>query len=139
LLAESAGELRVVPTIAVGSSNHDSELDLPALGDSINRLVGGNGSIRFQPGTTTWQGHGPVLIERVARMLLVAPRATVTVRGHASADLPNAHGLAETRARLVRDVVLGQGVPAAMVETSVSVVNASELADISRQVDILVR
>jgi len=139
LLAESAGELRVDPAIVVGSSNHDRELDLPALGDSIDRLVGGNGSIRFQPGTTDWQGHGPVLIQRVARMLLVAPRATVTVRGHASAEAPNALDLAETRARMVRDVVLGQGVPAAMVETAVSVDNAPELTDTSRQVDILVR
>ncbi|MCS7481310.1 OmpA family protein [Umezawaea endophytica] len=139
LLQAAAGELRVEPTIVVGSSNHDRELDLVALGDSINRLVGGNGGIRFQPGTTAWQGHGPVLIDRVARMLLVAPRATVTVRGHASADSPDARELAETRARLVRDVVLAQGVRPAMVETAISVDNAPELTDTSRQVDILVR
>ncbi|MEO6081607.1 MAG: OmpA family protein, partial [Umezawaea sp.] len=139
LLDGAAGELRVEPSIVVGTSNHDRELDLAALGDSVNRLVGGNGSIRFQPGSTSWQGHGPVLIQRAARMLLVAPRATVTVRGHASADVPDARDLAETRARLVRDVVLGQGVPAAMVETAVSVDSAPESTDTSRQVDILVR
>lgn len=139
LLDAAAGELRVEPSIVVGSSNHDRELDLVALGDSVNRLVGGNGGIRFQPDSTSWQGHGPVLIQRAARMLLVAPRATVTVRGHASADVPDARGLAETRARMVRDVVLGQGVPAAMVETAVSVDDAPESTDTARQVDILVR
>jgi peptidoglycan-binding protein ArfA len=139
LLEAAAKGLRVDSAIVVGSSNHDRELDLPALGDSINRLVGGNGGIRFQPDSTTWQGHGPVLIERVARMLLVAPKATVTVRGHASVDVPDARGLAEARARLVRDVVLGQGVPPAMVETAVSVDNAPETTGTSRQVDILVR
>ncbi len=139
LLDAAVGELRVEPAIVVGTSNRTRELDLPALGDSINRLVGGNGGIRFHPDSTTWQGHGPVLVERVARMLLVAPRATVTVRGHASVDVPDARGLAETRARMVRDVVLGQGVPAAMVETAVSVDNAPESTDTTRQVDILVR
>jgi peptidoglycan-binding protein ArfA len=131
--------LRVEPSIVVGSSNHDRELDLAALGDSVSRLVVGNGGIKFQPDSTTWQGHGPVLIQRAARMLLVAPRATVTVRGHASVDVPDARGLAETRARLVRDVVLGQGVPPAMVETAVSVDSAPESTDTTRQVDILVR
>lgn len=139
LLDASAGELRVEPSIVVGSSNHDRELDLAALGDSVSRLVVGNGGIKFQPDSTTWQGHGPVLIQRAARMLLVAPRATVTVRGHASVDVPDARGLAETRARLVRDVVLGQGVPPAMVETAVSVDSAPESTDTTRQVDILVR
>ncbi|HEX6346034.1 MAG TPA: hypothetical protein VFZ92_33605 [Umezawaea sp.] len=139
LLAASAGELRVEQAIAVGSSNHDRELDLAALNDSIGRLVGGNGGVRFQPGSTDWQGHGPVLIERVARMLLVAPRATVTVRGHASAEVPDARALAETRARMVRDVVLGQGVSPALVEMAVSIDTAPELTDTTRQVDITVR
>ena len=139
LLDAAAGGLKVAPAFEVGPSARSGDLDLPALGDSINRLVGGNGSIRFQPDSTAWQGHGPVLVQRVARMLLVAPRATVTVRGHASADVPDARGLAETRARLVRDVVLGQGVPPALVETAVSVDNAPETTDTSRQVDILVR
>lgn len=139
LLTAAAGDLAVVPSIEVGPSTKDSALDLPALGDSIDRLVGGNGSIRFQPDTTTWQGHGPVLIQRVARMLLVAPRATVTVRGHASAAAADPRGLAETRARMVRDVVLGQGVDPAMVETAISLDNAPESTDTSRQVDILVR
>ncbi|PRY40742.1 peptidoglycan-binding protein ArfA [Umezawaea tangerina] len=139
VLTGAAGNLRVAPAIEVGPSIQDSALDLPALGDSINRLVGGNGSIRFQPDTTTWQGHGPVLVQRVARMLLVAPRATITVRGHASAAAADARGLAETRARMVRDVVLGQGVNPAMVETAVSLDDAPESTDTSRQVDILVR
>lgn len=139
LLDAAAGELRVEPSIVVGSSNHDRELDLAALADSVTRLVGGNGGIRFQPETTSWQGRALVLIERAARMLLVAPRATVTVRGHASVDVPDARGLAETRARMVRDVLLGQGVPAAMVETAVSVDTAPESTDTTRQVDILVR
>jgi peptidoglycan-binding protein ArfA len=139
MLANASGELRVEQTITAGSSSYDGDLDLRALGDSINRLVGGNGSIRFQPESAEWQGHGPVLIERVGRMLLVAPRASVTVLGHASASSVDAHGLAENRARLVRDVLVGQGVSPALVETAVSIDNAPESTDAVRQVDILVR
>ncbi len=40
---------------------------------------------------------------------------------------------------MVRDVVLGQGVNPAMVETAVSLDDAPESTDTSRQVDILVR
>jgi len=117
----------------------DVPLDVAALQRSVTALVQGNGGLRFETGSTDWQGHGPVLVNRVGRLLLVAPSSTVTLVGHASAEHPDAHHLASTRAGMVRDLFAAQGVRPDRMKTSVSVDTAPENSDpVTRQVDVLV-
>ncbi|MFD7656219.1 OmpA family protein [Actinosynnema sp. NPDC059797] len=113
--------------------------DVGALQRSVTAMVQRNGGFRFEPGTTDWQGHGPVLVNRVGRLLLAAPASTITLVGHASAESPDAHDLASTRAGMVRDLFAAQGVRPDRIETSVSVDTAPENSDpAARQVDVLI-
>ncbi|MBY8847324.1 hypothetical protein [Saccharothrix longispora] len=99
-----------------------------------------NGGFRFEPATTTWQGRGPVLVDRVGRLLLVAPRTVVALVGHASAGHPDADAPATARARAVRDLFVARGVRADRIGLSASVDPVSEGAEPSaRQVDVLLR
>ncbi|MGM1059387.1 OmpA family protein [Saccharothrix sp. Mg75] len=115
-------------------------LDVTAFQRSITSMVQGNGGFRFEPGTAAWQGHGPVLVDRVGRLLLVAPRTAVTLVGHASAEHPEAAGLAATRAVMVRDLFVAQGVRPDRIVLSLSVDPVPEgVEPAARQVDVLVR
>ncbi|QFZ18104.1 OmpA family protein [Saccharothrix syringae] len=115
-------------------------LDVAALQRSVTNMVQGGGGFRFEPGTTGWEGYGPVLVGRVGRLLLVAPRSTITLVGHASTERPDARDLALARVGVVRDLFVAQGVRPDQVETSVSIDAAPEGADpVARQVDVLIR
>ncbi|MCP2244286.1 hypothetical protein [Lentzea aerocolonigenes] len=133
-LADAASGLRVTDRIEVGPSATAGDLNVEALHDSINRLVNGNGSIRFVQGTTAWEGHGTVLVERVARMLLVAPRASITLVAHGTDP-----AMASTRAQMVRDVLVGQGVSPALIATETRPAPDGEFDPATRQVDVVVR
>ncbi|GAA1276011.1 hypothetical protein GCM10009634_19010 [Saccharothrix xinjiangensis] len=113
--------------------------DVGALQRSVTAMVQRNGGFRFEPGTTDWQGHGPVLVNRVGRLLLAAPASTVTLVGHASAERPDAHDLASARAGMVRDLFTAQGVRPDRIETTVVVDTAPENSDPATcQVDVLI-
>ncbi|SEQ90081.1 peptidoglycan-binding protein ArfA [Lentzea xinjiangensis] len=131
---QAANGLEVVDRLEVGPSAAVGDLNVEALHDSVNRLVNGNGAIRFVQGTTAWEGHGPVLAERVGRMLLVAPRASITLVAHGTDP-----AIAATRAQMVRDVLVGQGVPAALIATETRPAPDGEFDPAKRQVDVVVR
>lgn len=115
------------------------EVDLAALQRSVTAMIAGNGGFRFAPSTAEWQGHGPVLVDRVGRLLLVAPKATITLNGHASAGQPDAQGLARRRAEAVRALFVAQGVRAERIRTAVVLDVAPENTDPAvRQVDVLI-
>lgn len=126
--------LRVTEHLQVGPSAAGGDLDVAALHDSISRLVNGNGAIRFVQGTASWEGHGPVLIQRVGRMLLVAPRASITLVAHGTDP-----AMAATRALMVRDVLVGQGVSPALIATETRPAPDGEYDPATRQVDVVVR
>lgn len=115
------------------------DLDLAALQRSVTAMVNGNGGFRFEPSSTAWQGHGPVLVDRVGRLLLVAPRATVTLTGHASSTgHPDPRALAQQRADAVRALFVAQGVRPERIRTAVVLDAAPENTDpATRQVDVL--
>ncbi|SDF75845.1 peptidoglycan-binding protein ArfA [Lentzea fradiae] len=133
-VAEAAQGLQVTDRVEIGPSTVSGDLDAAALHDSVNRMVNGNGALRFVQGTTAWEGHGPVLAERVGRLLLVAPRASVTLVAHGTEP-----AVAEKRAQLVRDVLVGQGVPAALIATETRPAPDGEYDPATRQVDVVVR
>lgn len=115
------------------------DLDLGALQRSVAALVRSNGGFRFEPGTADWQGHGSVLVERVARLLLVAPRAVVSLNGHAGTEHPDPRGLAQQRAEVVRDLFVAQGVRPDRLRTAVTVDPGPErTSPTARQVDVLI-
>ena len=96
--------------------------------------MNGNGAIRFVQGTTAWEGHGPVLVQRVGRMLLVAPRASITLVAHGTDP-----AMATTRAEMVRDVLVGQGVSPALIALETRPAPDGEYDPALRQVDVVVR
>ncbi|MDR6592162.1 hypothetical protein ACFFSW_03690 [Saccharothrix longispora] len=99
-----------------------SPVDVVALQRSVTAVVEGDGGLRFEPGTTAWQGHGPVLV------------------GHPSAEHPDADAPATARARAVRDLFVARGVRPDRIGLSASVDPVSERAEPSaRQVDVLLR
>ncbi|MDQ2584173.1 hypothetical protein [Saccharothrix yanglingensis] len=117
-----------------------SAVDLTASRRSITAMVEGDGGFRFEPGAATRQGHGPVLVDRVGRLLLVAPRTAIALVGHASAEHPDAEAPATARACAVRDRFVAQGVRPDRIGLSASVDPVSEGAEPSaRQVDVLLR
>ncbi|MEU7526302.1 OmpA family protein [Saccharothrix sp. NPDC042600] len=115
------------------------DLDLAALRRSVTAMINGNGGFRFEPSSTAWQGHGPVLVDRVGRLLLVAPKATVTLTGHASSTgHPDPRALAQQRADAVRALFVAQGVRPERIRTAVVLDAAPENTDpATRQVDVL--
>lgn len=116
-----------------------SDLDLVALQRSVTAMVQNNGGFRFEPVSTTWQGHGPVLIDRVGRLLLVAPKATITLTGHATPEHPDPRGLAHQRAGLVRDLFVAQGVRPDRIRTTATIDAGPESSNqAARQVDVLI-
>ncbi|XVV06421.1 OmpA family protein [Actinosynnema sp. CA-248983] len=122
------------PRVDVGAP-----VDLAALQRSVTAMINGGGGFRFEPSSTAWQGHGPVLADRVGRLLLVAPTATVTLNGHASTQHPDAHALAQQRADAVRALFVAQGVRPDRIRTAVVLDVASENTDpATRQVDVLI-
>ena len=131
---QAANGLQITDRVEVGPSESTGELNVEALHDSINRLVNGNGAIRFVQGTTGWEGHGPVLVERVGRMLLVAPRASVTLVAHGTDP-----AMATKRAEMVRDVLVGQGVSPALIALETRPAPDGEYDPATRQVDVVVR
>ncbi|HUQ55068.1 hypothetical protein [Lentzea sp.] len=131
---EATNGLQVTDRVEVGPSTVSGDLNVEALHDSISRLVNGNGAIRFVQGTTAWEGHGPVLVQRVGRMLLVAPRASVTLVAHGTDPT-----MAEKRAQMVRDVLVGQGVSSALIATETRPAPDGEYDPATRQVDVVVR
>jgi peptidoglycan-binding protein ArfA len=140
-LRDVAGDLPVREHIEIGARGTAGDLDVVALSDSVTRLLRGSGGIRFRPHSTEWEGGGAALVERVGRLLLVAPHATTTVVGHASAThaCGDPRALAEARANRVRDVLAGRGVPPALLEVSTSVDAAAESDPAARLVDVRVR
>ncbi|MET9224273.1 hypothetical protein [Lentzea sp. NPDC003310] len=131
---DAANGLQVSDRIEVGPSTSVGDLDVAALHDSISRLVNGNGAIRFVQGTTAWEGHGPVLVERVGRMLLVAPRASITLIAHGTDQ-----AMATKRGEMVRDVLVGQGVSPALIAIETRPAPGGEYDPVTRQVDVAVR
>ncbi|MEJ2853898.1 MULTISPECIES: OmpA family protein [unclassified Saccharothrix] len=132
-------EPRVDVGAQVGGSLGGSDIDLAALQRSVTAMVEGNGGFRFAPSSTEWQGHGPVLVDRVGRLLLVAPKATITLNGHASTGHPDPHGLARQRAEAVRALFVAQGVRPERIRTAVVLDVAPENTDpAARQVDVLI-
>lgn len=117
-LRSVAGELRVDEDFTIGPAAITGDLDMRALHDSVQRVVGDG--IGFEP-------YDPAQAERVGELLLVAPRAPVTLV--ARAPEPE---LAKARAAQVRDTLVRQGVSPAVIETKVAV-------DPADQVDVLVR
>ena len=130
----AANGLRITDRVEVGPSASAGDLNVEALHDSINRLVNGNGAIRFVQGTTAWEGHGPVLVQRVGRMLLVAPRASITLVAHGTDP-----AMATTRAEMVRDVLVSQGVSPALIALETRPAPDGEYDPALRQVDVVVR
>lgn len=117
-----------------------SPVDGVALQRSVTAVVEGDGGFRFEPETTAWQGHGPVLADRVGRLLLVAPRTAVALVGHPSAEHPDADAPATARARAVRDLFVARGVRPDRIGLSASVDPVSEGAEPSaHQIDVLLR
>ncbi|MGW6932662.1 hypothetical protein ACWGE0_21585 [Lentzea sp. NPDC054927] len=131
---QAANGLQITDRVEVGPSASVGDLNVEALHDSISRLVNGNGAIRFVQGTTAWEGHGPVLVQRVGRMLLVAPRASITLVAHGTDP-----AMATTRAELVRDVLVGQGVPSTLIAVETRPAPDGEYDPAARQVDVVVR
>ncbi|WP_199440828.1 OmpA family protein [Umezawaea beigongshangensis] len=140
-LRDAAGDLPVREHVVIGARPAVGDLDVAALNDSVARLLRGSGGIRFQPGSAEFEGDGAVLVERVGRLLRVAPRVTTTVVGHASAahDREDSRALAGARANRVRDVLAARGVPLALLEVSTSVDAAAESDPAARLVDVRVR
>ncbi len=130
----AANGLQVTDRIEIGPSATAGDLNVGALHDSINRLVNGDGAIRFVQGTTWWEGHGPDLVQRVGRMLLVAPRASVTLVAHGTDP-----AMAATRAQMVRDLLVGQGVSPALIAVETRPAPDGEYDPATRQVDVEVR
>jgi len=130
----AANGLRVTDRIEIGPSTTAGDLNVGALHDSINRLVNGDGAIRFVQGTTGWEGRGPELVQRVGRMLLVAPRASVTLVAHGTDP-----AMAATRAQMVRDLLVGQGVSPALIAVETRPAPDGEYDPATRQVDVEVR
>lgn len=133
-VTQAANGLQVTDRIEVGSSAAVGDLNVEALHDSISRLVNGNGAIRFVQGTTAYEGHGTVLIQRVGRMLLVAPRASITLVAHGTDQ-----AVATTRGQMVRDVLVGQGVSPALIAIETRPAPGGEYDPVTRQVDVVVR
>ncbi|GLY50537.1 hypothetical protein [Lentzea sp. NBRC 102530] len=133
-LKQAANGLQVTDRIEVGPSTNAGDLNVEALHDSISRLVNGNGAIRFVQGTTAYEGHGTVLIQRVGRMLLVAPRASITLVAHGTDPT-----MAQTRGQMVRDVLVGQGVSPALIAIETRPAPDGEYDPATRQVDVVVR
>jgi hypothetical protein len=131
---QAANGLQITDRVEVGPSAVVGDLNVEALDDSISRLVNGNGAIRFVQGTTSWEGHGPVLIQRVGRMLLVAPRASITLVAHGTDP-----AMATKRAEMVRDVLVGQGVSSALIAVETRPAPDGEYDPATRQVDVVVR
>ncbi|MGI5499919.1 hypothetical protein [Lentzea sp. CA-135723] len=131
---QAANGLQVTDRIEVGPSTTAGDLNVEALHDSISRLVNGNGAIRFVQGTTAYEGHGTVLIQRVGRMLLVAPRASITLVAHGTDPV-----MARTRGEMVRDVLVGQGVSPALIAIETRPAPGGEYDPATRQVDVAVR
>ncbi|MGW6447293.1 hypothetical protein [Lentzea sp. NPDC055074] len=131
---DAANGLQVTDRIEIGPSTVVSDLNVEALHDSISRLVNGNGAIRFVQGTTAYEGHGTVLIQRVGRMLLVAPRASITLVAHGTDQ-----AMATTRGEMVRDVLVGQGVSPALIAIETRPAPGGEYDPATRQVDVVVR
>lgn len=131
---QAANGLQITDRVEVGPSASAGDLNVEALHDSINRLVNGNGAIRFVQGTTAWEGHGPVLVQRVGRMLLVAPRASVTLVAHGTDP-----AMATQRAEMVRDELVGQGVSPALIALETRPAPDGEYDPALRQVDVVVR
>lgn len=133
-VGDAANGMRVTDRVEVGPSTVTGDLDVGALQESVNRLVNGNGALRFVQGTTAWEGHAQALAERVGRVLLVAPRASITLVAHGTEP-----AVAETRARMVRDVLVGQGVSPALIATETRPAPDGEYDPATRQVDVVVR
>ncbi|WP_329791622.1 hypothetical protein V1227_06760 [Lentzea sp. DG1S-22] len=133
-VTQAANGLQLTDRIEVAPSAQAGDLDVGALHDSISRLVGGNGAIRFVQGTTAWEGHGPVLVERVGRMLLVAPRASITLVAHGTDQ-----AMATKRGEMVRDVLVGRGVSPALIAIETRPAPDGEYDPATRQVDVVVR
>ncbi|MGZ3145147.1 hypothetical protein ACVDFE_24750 [Lentzea chajnantorensis] len=133
-IRQAANGLRVTDRVEIGPSTTAGDLDVAALHDSISRMVNGNGAIRFVQGTTAWEGHGPVLVHRVGRMLLVAPRASVTLVAHGTDPVT-----ATTRGQMVRDELVGQGVSPALIAVETRPAPDGEYDPATRQVDVVVR
>ncbi|WP_154697737.1 hypothetical protein [Lentzea guizhouensis] len=131
---QAANGLQVTDRIEIGPSTTIGDLNVEALHDSVNRLVNGNGAIRFVQGTTAWEGHGPVLVHRVGRMLLVAPRASITLVAHGTDP-----ATATKRGELVRDELVGQGVSPALIAIETRPAPDGEYDPATRQVDVVVR
>ncbi|USX53333.1 hypothetical protein [Lentzea sp. HUAS12] len=131
---QAANGLQVTDRIEIGPSTTTGDLNVEALHDSISRLVNGNGAIRFVQGTTAYEGHGPVLIQRVGRMLLVAPRASITLVAHGTDQ-----AMAVKRGEMVRDVLVGQGVAPALIAIETRPAPGGEYDPATRQVDVVVR
>ncbi|MFD4672525.1 hypothetical protein ACFWNN_22555 [Lentzea sp. NPDC058450] len=131
---QAANGLQVTDRIEVAPSTTAGDLNVEALHDSISRLVNGNGAIRFVQGTTAYEGHGTVLIQRVGRMLLVAPRASITLVAHGTDPV-----MARTRGEMVRDVLVGQGVSTALIAIETRPAPGGEYDPATRQVDVVVR
>ncbi|TWP52097.1 hypothetical protein FKR81_10970 [Lentzea tibetensis] len=122
-LRSVAGALVVDEDFRIGDPVTTGDLNVRALNESVKRTVGEG--IPFHD--ISWD---PALAERVGRLLLVAPRTPVTLVAHAPQP-----DLAKTRAALVRDVLVAQGVSPAVIETTVDV----DPAGSSNQVDVIVR
>lgn len=122
------------PRVDVGA-----QVDLAALQRSVTAMIEGGGGFRFEPSSTAWQGHGPVLVDHVGRLLLVAPTAAITLNGHASNEHPDAPALARQRADAVRALFVAQGVRPDRIRTAVVLDSAPENTDpATRQVDVLI-
>ncbi|MEU4804731.1 OmpA family protein [Actinosynnema sp. NPDC023587] len=117
----------------------ESDLDVVALQRSITAMVRDDGGLRFEPVSATWEGQGPALVDRVGRLLSAAPRATVTLTGHATPEHPDPRGLAHQRAGLVRDLLVAQGVRPERIRTTATIDTGPESSDqAARRVDVLI-
>ncbi|MCO1580780.1 hypothetical protein M8C13_33990 [Crossiella sp. SN42] len=107
--------------LTVGPSPLPSTVDIRALDAAVGRMVDGAGGISFEAATVRWgEGHGPRLVERIGRLLRVAPKSLITVTAWASEEQPpgvDPRKLAGRRAELVRDLLAGQGIPRELITT----------------------
>lgn len=105
----------------VGPSPLPSTVDIRALDAAVARTIDAEGGIAFTAATIRWgEGQGAALVERIGRLLRVAPKSLVTVTAWASEEQPpgvDPRRLAERRAALVRDLLARQGVPRELMTT----------------------
>ncbi|GAA2840809.1 OmpA family protein [Crossiella cryophila] len=107
--------------LTVGPPPHPSTVDIRALDAAVGRMIDGSGGVNFEAATVRWgEGHGAALLERIGRLLRVAPKSLITVTAWASEEQPpgvDPRRLAGRRADLVRDLLVAQGVPRELVST----------------------